>query len=513
MVRGPAFVFSLTVGLASACSQDSAQQVDMPLRCDPGPSGPFWIDEGESLELVVSCRVAGSEPVTGHRFALDSLPPGANYDPATATISWLPGLDQAAVYDIEIAVPDLDESSVLRIGVADRWDHPDNVPIADPYSYPFEYGVPVFHLSPAPQSAEQYAVTRVIYGRRAYTAEAKKRGRTSLDYPKNSYTLKFPKNYLFSDLDRADGFVRKRRVVLTQHFDDNSYIRTRLAFDLWNALTPGIPVQSYTAVVYLDGEFWGIYTVTDHIDGDLMEAHGLSAIGNLYKAINHDANFRLTRNDDSPKQTLHDGYEKKEGLPEDGKPGAYNVLENLVQFVATADDDRFASEINERINMDDYTSWLLLATFIAADDSGSKNSYHYQYVSTPWRVVPWDFNASFGQTWDTRRRAVESVDYFEWTNELFLRMRNTPALASQIAQRFRKTLDGPWSSAALQARIEQYLGEIPPPVMARDQARWGDQMISYGLWNDRTDLTSPAEELQYIRTWLTRRWSIFDQIF
>ena len=47
-------------------------------------------------------------------------------------------------------------------------------------------------------------------------------------------------------------------------------------------------------VVYLDGVYFGLYTMTDHIDDELMQASGLLETGNLYKAINHDANFRLT---------------------------------------------------------------------------------------------------------------------------------------------------------------------------------------------------------------------------
>lgn len=513
------------------CSSDDIMMMNEqdPL-CQPGAAGPdelfqdaYWLTEGESIEIVVACQLADAPALTGDDFAFETLPAGATYDPATATLSWTPGLDQAAVHDLVLSVPGLadaldqdlddarDESSTIRIGVADRFDDPDNLPIADPYTYTHEYGVPVFHLLATPDDPDAYTPTRIIHQGRAYTAEAKQRGRTSLGYPKNSYTLKFPKNYLLSEPEHD--FLEKQRVVLTQPFDDNSYLRTRLAFDAWNLLDPTVQVQSYSAVVYIEGQFMGVYTASDHIDSDLMAAHGLPEAGNLYKATNHDANFRLETLRGDPKTTPHQGYEKKSGLPEAGQPGAFDDLDQLVQFVATSSDGEFAADLARHIDIDDYMSWLVLVSFTSAGDSGGKNSYHYHHTGTLWKAIPWDFNGSFGQAWNTRRTSVESVDYFEWTNEIFTRMRADPAMAEILSRRFRSALDGPFAADAWNGRIDAYLDELPDPVIARDQARWGELMLTFDPWSDREDLTTPAEEIDYIRTWLTERHAVYDALY
>lgn len=514
MAHGKVSLLVLLAWLASACSDGmiSGPMNNGPV-CGPGAGGPFWLTEGESIDITVACQKADAEPLGGDRFILEGLPAGATYDPASAMISFTPGLDQAAVYDITVKAADLDESGTVRIGVADRFDDPENVPIVDPLAYPLEYGVPVFHLSPPPEDPDVYASTQIIYGGHAYAAQAKKRGRTSIDYPKNSYTLEFPAADRFSDPERAGGFAKKHKIVLTQHFDDNSYIRTRLALDMWNDLAPSVTMQSYTAVVYLDGQYWGLYTVSDHVDDDLMAEHGLPKSGNLYKAINHDANFRLVRKNGSDKLTLHDGYEKKSGMPDEGMPGAFDDIDELVQFAATSSDGDFATQIGQRIDVADYIRWLVLAVFIAADDSGGKNSYHFHSPGALWKVVPWDFNASLGQTFSTRRRSSTIVDYFDWTNEIFVRMLANPVLTEMVAQQFRQALAGPYTMDTLNKRIDSYLAEIPAQVVARDQARWGATMMSYTLWDDRTDFTTPEQEVTYMREWLAQRVATFAALY
>ena len=475
-----------------------------PELCRPSGGGPHWLTEEETLDLSIGCAL--DHDLAGEELVLDPVPPGASWDAATGRLRWTPGLDQAAVYRVRITAPSLGEEGELVIGVADAWDHPDNLPIADRLAYPMEYGVPVFFLDPAPVADEPYVPVTIVYGGRTWQAEGKLRGASSLNYPKKSYTLKFP-GERFSDPDQDGGFAHKRRVVLTTAFDDNSYIRQWLAFELWSRMEPTIPVQAYPAVVYDGDQFRGVYTVTDHVDDDLMQASGLSERGNLYKAINHDANFRLTNASGDPKATLHDGFEKKEGAPEEGQPGAFDDLDELVEFVASADDATFAAEIGERVELADYEKWWALVTFIRADDSAGKNTYHYHDATRSWRVVPWDFNASFGQAWTTRRLPASPVDPYTGANRLFERLLADPELRAGMLDRARALHgDGPLALGEVLGLVDEMTARVEP-VARRDWARWEAEYRAYGLWSDRTDWTGFDEEVAYLRAWLGGRSS------
>ena len=218
--------------------------------CEPDGGGPYWLLEGETVTVPLTCKT-GLERV---EFEIDPLPEGAQYDPATATLTWTPGLDQGAVYHLNVTA--LGETAEVKIGVADRWDDPNNVPVVDPATYTEEYGLPVLHLQPSPDiNSDGYTLATTVYRGHTYTMEAKYRGAASLNYPKKSYTLKFTKEDKFGEPEHAAGlFQEKRKIVLISTFDDNAYVRQRLAYELWNALDPAhIQIRVYSGVVFLDG--------------------------------------------------------------------------------------------------------------------------------------------------------------------------------------------------------------------------------------------------------------------
>jgi hypothetical protein len=470
------------------------------------------MSERESVSVQLECGTGLELP--GSAFELEGLPRGAAYDAATRTLTFTPELDQAGTYDIVITVAGTTQRGKLELGVADAFDAPANVPV-DPSTYREEYGLPVLHLGTDPTlNSEGYTPASITYRGKSHAgAEAKYRGRTSLGYPKNSYTLKFAKTDRFGDERVHAGFVGKRKVTLTTTFDDRSHLRARLAFDMWNRIDPEhVQVQAYHAVVYLDGQFHGLYTVTDHVDGNLMEDNGLFEDGNLYKARSHDANFRLTRQASPSVDKLdpHEGYEKKEGVPLHDEPGAFDDLDALVTWVATASQDAFSSELDTRIVRSDYESWWFLVSLIVAADSAGKNSYHYRdgrpgAADGRFRVVPWDFNDSFGQSWRANRRsAFDSPDKFIDRNGLFERLLASPETREPLVERYQAALLGPWAVESILERVNTWADQIHQ-VALRDERKWAGAYLDY--FGSRDYPTEHEQALEYMRRWISDRWA------
>ena len=484
--------------------------------CEPGPLGPHWLQEGETLAMELTCETGLQ--IAGDRFAFTDLPANASYDPATATLTFSPQLDQAAIYRLSVSVTMMygpNEVRSMTVGVADAWNAPGNVPIENPQAYTHEFGLPVFHLAPGPQS-EVYGPATLFYRGIRHDIEAKLRGASSLSYPKRSYALRFGDGERFDEPEQAGGFVDKNRVVLTSTFDDNSYIRQRLTYELWNRLSPTIPIQAYSAVVYVDGAYLGLYTVSDFINDDLMETSGLSRDGDLYKAVNHSANFRLTDYMGDPKGTLHAGYEKTEGSPAQGQPGAFANLEDLVSFVATSDDAQFSTDIGLRVATSDYMSWWHLVTFATASDSAGKNSYHYRDPAQAdglFHVAPWDFNHSFGQAWTTYRVPATDLETYEGRNYLFERLLADPTHGPEMRGRYAQALtEGPLTVADLHATIDGYIADIDRSAR-RDWAKWESAYRSFNRWQNRTDFTSYEEEVTYVRDWIVEHHAGLSQLY
>ncbi|WP_326522538.1 CotH kinase family protein [Archangium lipolyticum] len=480
-----------------------------PTVCAPTGDGPHWLQEGEPITLQLRCGTGHTTPDL--RFTVSPLPAGATVDEARGIFQWTPGKAQASVWLLTITERGTGETGVLKVGVADNWLAPGNIRELDPVAYTEEYGLPVMHLSfEGTLTAGGYRPAQLVYRGHRYAIEAKYRGATSSSYPKRNYTLKFSEEDPFNEPDLAGGFTGRRRVVLITSFNDNSNIRPRLAFDLWNRMSPDhIQVKTYSAVLYVNGRFWGLFTVADHVDEHLMRQHGLSKDGDLFKAVDVDANFSRLDAEGVPKPSLHQGFEKSEGKPKDGQVGAYDTLTALIERIAGSDRDTFRAQWGSWLNTRDYEDWWIFNTLILGTDSASKNAYHYYDPVTraPWRFIPWDLDASFGQNWDTHRSSPTDLPDFSGRNLLFARMLADPAIATPLRERYRALLRGPLSEEEVLKLIDGYEREIGP-VALRDEARWFQQHRSFEWWSDRTDFNTHAQEVEYIRQWVRERWSL-----
>jgi len=369
----------------------------------------------------------------------------------------------------------------------------------DPLERQTEDGLPVFYIHPRPISDEYNPVT-LYYRGEEYKAEARIRGATTSSFPMNSYTLKFTEEQLFNDPEF--GFMNKKRVILLTSFNDNSCIRSRLAFDIWNRMdTEHVPVKTYSAVVYLNAKYYGLYTVCERVDFDLLNAFGINNGGELYKAENWDADFYFKNN-------LHEDFLKTEGIPEHGYPGAYDTLDEFVSFIVNSDSDTFNEYIDEVLDRRDYENWWIFVTFLIASDSCSKNAYHYYNPETDiWRYIPWDFNHSFGQDWKTNRTDCLLDPDYRNKNNIFNRFFEDETFSESIESRYRNYLstDGAFDLNWIISRIDEYYAEIRDAAL-NNEKKWQEKYQNYKLWSDRDDFTTFEEEIQYIKNRITQRY-------
>ena len=454
-------------------------------------SSEVWTQEGDSVRVDVWCATEVAPSVAG-------LPAGATFD--EGDFRWRPDVDQAGEYTVVFSGPSEDgppETWPLLIHVADGWDEDDNEPV-DPMTYLEEYGLPVMHIDPSGSLGEGYTDAVITFEGREYgAASIKKRGAASLGYPKNSFTVEFdPEDQLeLSDQGMGD----KRHLVLITSFDDNSYVRQELAYGLWADMTEHagadrMVVRTFPVVVYLDGEYFGLYTASDHVDDEFLGQMGLNRDGELYKAVSHDANFFSTAYGGSAKGTPHQGYEQKEGTD-------WGPLDDVVNFTGSASSGQIRD--TEVLDIPEMMDWLLFVVFTAADDSAGKNSYlAWDAASGQLRFAPWDFNHCWGQDWRTLRVGSSHENRFTNYNRVFQALQEVSGDALQT--RWDALLEGPFAEEALLERVDGLYSAVHPSA-GRDWDKWGQQYRSYGGWSWRDDWTSYEEEREYLVDWVEDR--------
>jgi spore coat protein H len=377
-----------------------------------------------------------------------------------------------------------------------------------------EDGLPVFNLfvSESLPDEEGHHLARLVYRGRCHRLEMRPRGNTSRFFPKRSFTLEFSKETPFDEPHLGGGLTGRRKVVLISPFNDNSYMRHRLAFELWRRMSPDhLQVKTFSAVVYVNGDYLGLYTVADHLDGRLMAAQGLDGEGDLFKAWGDDANFSRLDVKGRPKIHLHQGFEKKAGLPESG-PGSYDTIEAFTAFVADSSDERFRTERDAWMDAREYEDWWIFTTLVTAHDMVAKNPYHYRArgPGQRWRLIPWDLDASFGQNWDTRRNDPEDRPNYTPRNLLFARMLADLSIAAPMRERYRGLLQGELRMEVVLGLIDEYAREVAAAAR-RDELRWRKDYLSFYRWRSRTDFTTFDEEVEYLRGWVRTRWAALEQ--
>jgi len=484
------------------------------LRATPGELAFL---EGDDVQFTVACTgdLADDDAIlTALR-----LPPGADYDDTDRLVTWSAGLASSGAHDLVFGVVPADRADAvptaetLTLEVTDDPFAPGGIS-PDPLTYLREWGGPVIHVTTHGSLSQEYVGADVAFDGSAYDAAIKIRGASSTGYPKNSYTLEFDGE----ELDVPAWGVTRDHLVLVTTFDDNSYVRQKLIYDQWAAIAefwddPRLTPRTFFVVLYLNGNYHGLYTALDRIDNEFLDHMGFVRDANLYKAVNHDANFGPNRANGSAKATGHDGLTKEEGLPAND----FSDLDALVNFTANAGPEELIAGAPEWLDLQEFMDWFLLVHYSESADSAGKNSYLYNDpADTEFRFAPWDFNHSWGQGWYTYRVPSDALSDFSWNNRVFWAIHNVPATEAELWDRFAAMrADGPFSPDWITQTVDGYY-DLVDRSAARDWVKWGSAYYSYGSWapnrSNNDDWTDYEAERDYLYEWLDDRATLFQDV-
>ena len=471
-----------------------------------------WL-EGDLVTFDVACSAE-----LGDRAVLEpvDLPEGASWD--GTTLSWQTGPASGGRIDFVFAVTTEDRSDEIPLAeavtfwVADDPSNPDNLPV-DPERYTEEWGLPVFHITTSGAIQDYYTSVDLAFEGLDYPARIKVRGKTSSNYPKPGYTIELEE----AELAISAWGVTRDHLALVTPFDDNAYVRQKLVYDQWAAVAefwgePRLVPRSFFTVLYLNGEYLGLFLALDRVDDEFLEQSGFVRGTGLYKAVEHDANFYLTGVDGSPKESLHDGYDKQEGDP----PDDFGDLEDLVAFTGHADAQGLVDGAADHIVLQEFMDWFLLVYFSLAEDSGGKNSYlAVAPDSTVFRYCPWDFNQSWGQTWRTYRRDSDELNDHTTDNKVFWAILEVEAARAELWERYHAMAQpgGPYAPGWFTAQLDAYYTLIEPSA-EKDWAKWSAEHYSYEGWaaerEDDDDWTDYQGEKAYLYQWIEERSALFE---
>lgn len=242
---------------------------------------------------------------------------------------------------------------------------------------------------------------------------------------------------------------------------------------------PSVDAQAYEpALVYLDGEFWGLYELKERLDESYIAAHhgeDPDALDRVKVGWTHDANWEV----------------------EQGTWDAFDALEGLVAARDLADPDA-AAEFAAMVDEKNFASALAAQGWIGNTDFWYNNLRLWKpwREGGKWRWMVYDFGHGWG-----------SYDYDHLSTTTAGTWKGLPVGAALRSSDFRvtfinthadylnTTLQGDWARALVESLAEQ-----TRPVIPMQQERWcGGENLPY--WESA---------VAYAATFAARRGSVVE---
>lgn len=238
---------------------------------------------------------------------------------------------------------------------------------------------------------------------------------------------------------------------------------------------------------YLNGEYWGAYTLRERIEDKLIEV-----------------TYGIT-----------DPYIlQKDGEPENGD---FAVWEAYLDSFGTATDyetHAWFREVEPSIDLDSYIDWVLLNSFTATADNGFDfNGATLSVDGGPWQYIMWDmdsimFASNVGSNHFRFYAAEDQSEYnafkpitfpYPWTADRqrwctkLNRLMHNVEFRVRLRDRAESLLANEFSIAATHARLDS-LAALQQVEMEGDHAdRWGEGTLTY------------AGEITRTKDWLSSR--------
>ena len=247
-------------------------------------------------------------------------------------------------------------------------------------------------------------------------ATLKYQGHSSLRFSKKNYTLKF-----WEDADRSE----KRKLTFSHWNKENKYIlkadyidptmcRNLICANVWAEVVASREnlneaftdlsnygaVDGFPTILYINGEFQGIYNMNLHKDDDLfgMSEDKEHAIMITNDPTAEEAFFKAQAvfTETSPWEVEYCGTEDSDW--------AKKKLNALIRFVMESDDETFRKDLHKYLDVDSAVDYLLCMYALGLTNHGADELLLVCYgADEPWVASMYDMETGFGLSADGKQ--------------------------------------------------------------------------------------------------------------
>ena len=315
--------------------------------------------------------------------------------------------------------------------------------------------------------------------------------RLTEEYGLSRYSLKLE----FDQFIDGGNYYGLDKLSLDASFQDNSYLKTYMAYDMMAFMGVPTPLCSY-AWVTVNGEDWGLFLAVEEPEEAFARRNFGKDFGQLYKP-----DYRSLKEENADVALKYI----------DGDPDSYpNIFENAKFKASEADRERLVEalrvlstgeNLESAVDVDEVLRYFTVQVFVMNWDSYLGRTGHNYFLYEEdgiLRILPWDYNLSFGTY------ALGMTDPIRDPNVLLNWPVNTPARGEVMLERplYHNLMKNDDYFARYHAYFDQLLSEYFESGRYETVIRQTQAMIAPYVEADPTALCSYEDHLLAVDTLL-----------
>ena len=290
--------------------------------------------------------------------------------------------------------------------------------------------------------AEEYHTADITINGDTYSAVGiRTKGMTSLSSVASSDSDRYSFKIKADEYVSGQNFAGLDEFVLNNNYQDPTYMKEYLSYELMEEIDVPTPLHTYAAVS-INGEYWGLYLMVEAIEEDFAMRNFGSSYGELYKPETMDMGWDMTPGFDKEMPQMPENFSapainENSRNPQNGSPmpeftgggfggfgtggGAdlvytdddtesYSQIFDNAVFGSVSESDKKrvitalqhlsdGTDIDEYVDVDSVLRYFAANTALVSLDSYVSSLKHNYYLYEEGGVIsilPWDYNLAFG---------------------------------------------------------------------------------------------------------------------
>lgn len=315
------------------------------------------------------------------------------------------------------------------------------------------------------------------------------RGHASRRFEKASYLLKYVDDEGQPTDISVMGMGAHNKWVLHGPCLDKTLIRNYICYNLAGSIMEYAPNVRFCEV-FLDGEYQGLYLMTESIDNgkdcrlELKQKEmGITATGYL---------LRIDRTTDEDLKQIYDIYsymERMLDIPENIQiqyPGQTTLTPELARDIeqdfAAFEKCIYSYDFNNEdygyknwIDVDNFVDYFIINEFTLNNDAGQYSTYIYKDVSGKYKLCVWDFNNAYDNFPDDE---MNIHGYCLVDRAIYSMLFRDEEFVSRVIERYQALRKGVLSDESLNTYIDETVAWLGP-VIERNRERWETNITTW----------------------------------